>query len=106
MGYLYKKDVYAMLEENGYTPYWSKKNGSVFGGKTLDKIRNQENINLKTMALCAGLLGCHIGDLWDVDPADEELKQIMTLDHPVSENKRTGRPVGIPNGSKSKKVKE
>ena len=90
--FTYKQDVYALLEEKGYTHYWSKKNNSVFGGKTLDKIKAKENIQLKTMALCAGLLECHIGDLWDVNVDDEEIQRLLALDHPVSVNKRQGRP--------------
>ena len=89
--FTYKKDVFELLEQNGYTQYWSAKNGNILGNRTLQKLKNKDNVQLKTMALCAGLLKCHIGDLWDVDENDPEIKALLEIDHPISDKRRTGR---------------
>lgn len=69
--YYYKINVVEALAEKGFNTYRIKKDGLMSQG-TLTKLKNKENVTIKTLNDVCCMLRCNISDIIEIIPTDEE----------------------------------
>lgn len=67
MAIIYKIDIMTALKNKGYTSYYLGKN-KIFGQATLQKFREQKQLNFNDLNKLCKLLDCQPGDLLEYIP--------------------------------------
>lgn len=67
----YKVDIFEKLAEKGYTTYRLRKE-KILGESSIQKIREEGNITLKTLNVICLILNCQPSDIIEVIPTDQE----------------------------------
>ena len=66
---IYKMDILKVLKENGYNTNRIRKE-KIFGEKTIQNIRENKQITLKTIDIICNILQCKICDIIEYVPDD------------------------------------
>lgn len=69
--YYYKIDVVQAMADKGYNSYRLKKDNLMSQG-TLTKLKNKENVTIKTLNDVCCILRCDISDIIEIKPTNEE----------------------------------
>lgn len=69
--YYYKIDVVQAMSDKGYNSYRLKKDNLMSQG-TLTKLKNKENVTIKTLNDVCCILRCDISDIIEIKPTNEE----------------------------------
>lgn len=69
--YYYKIDVVQAMADKGYNSYRLKKDNLMSQG-TLTKLKNKENVTIKTLNDVCCMLRCDISDIIEIKPTNEE----------------------------------
>lgn len=67
----YKVDIFEKLAEKGYTTYRLRKE-KILSESSMQKIREEGNITLKTLNVICLILNCQPSDIIEVIPTDQE----------------------------------
>lgn len=68
---IYKMDILKVLKENGYNTNRIRKE-KIFGEKTIQNIRENKQITLKTIDTICNILQCKICDIIEYVPDDNK----------------------------------